>query len=177
MCILLWVTHSIKVTWVKLIDRLFEFFMYFLFFSVYVLLVTERGVLKSPTITVYWTICPAAQSRFSPFQNFKAPSFFLLSYYFCIGGPLWHLQKFIQYIIVESPLHHSPFYLFPHSWNSFNRSHFSIFIHECINISTILLLYPFFISFLFPQVPIPRQELFYLPALWFWKKDIFICLR
>jgi hypothetical protein len=26
---------------------------------------------------------------------------FLLSYYYCTGDKLWHLQKFLQYIIVE----------------------------------------------------------------------------
>jgi hypothetical protein len=29
-------------------------------------------------------------------------------------------------------LHHSPLSSLPHSWNSFNRSHFSIDIHACI---------------------------------------------
>jgi hypothetical protein len=34
--------------------------------------------------------------------------------------------------LVVHPLHHSPLPLFPHSWNNFNRSHFSIFIHDYI---------------------------------------------
>jgi hypothetical protein len=55
---------------------------------------------------------------------------FLLPYY-CTGGTMWHLQKFLQY----SWIHPSIILLYPpspHSWNSFNRSHFSIFIHEYI---------------------------------------------
>jgi hypothetical protein len=67
----------------------------------------------------------------------------------------------------------------PHSWNSFDRSHFSIFIHEHI----IFPLYsPSYTFCLQPPptpalVPTPRQELFYIPILCFWKKDIFVCIR
>jgi hypothetical protein len=42
------------------------------------------------------------------------------------------------------------------------------------NISTILnFLYPFFISSPLPLIPTPRQNLFYLPFLCFWKKGHF----
>jgi hypothetical protein len=87
--------------------------------------------------------------------------FFLLSYYHCSWGTSWHLQKFLQYFIVEfTPsilLHYVPS---PHSWNSFNTSHFSIFIYEYIiflpySPSYTLSLYPPPL----PQVPIPRQDL------------------
>jgi hypothetical protein len=50
--------------------------------------------------------------------------------YDCSGGTLGYLQKCLQYILVRFTL--SDILLLPlsHSWNSFNRSHFSIFIHE-----------------------------------------------
>jgi hypothetical protein len=63
---------------------------------------------------------------------------------------------------------------FPHSWNSFNRSHFSIYIHEYMIFAlrspscTVSLYLPHTL------VPTPRQDLFYLPVL-FLKKRCF-CL-
>jgi hypothetical protein len=40
-------------------------------------------------------------------------------------GTLWHLQRFLQSLSTPFPL--SP--LLPHSWNSNNRYHFSIYIY------------------------------------------------
>jgi hypothetical protein len=75
----------------------------------------------------------------SPWENptklFFVPNFYIYIYIFftvVLGeGTLWHLQKSLQYIKYNHtwihPLHHSS--LPPHSWNSFNRYHFSIYIH------------------------------------------------
>jgi hypothetical protein len=95
-------------------------------------------------------------------QNWNSilDSLYKIHYFFifcCTGGTLWHLPNLLQSII----LLYSPS---PHSWNSFNRSHFSIFIFEYI----IFLPYSFFYTFsLYPPpsywCQLPRQELFYLP--------------
>jgi hypothetical protein len=69
------------------------------------------------------------------------------------------------------PLHHPPLSSSLHSWNSFNRCHFSIFIHVYIIFPPYSPPTPF--PFLFPPptgVPTPRQDLLYLPVLHFWKK-------
>jgi hypothetical protein len=61
----------------------------------------------------------------------------------------------------------------PHSWNSFNTSHFSICIHKYI---IFLLHSPSYTLFLYPPplplLPIYRQDPFYLPVLHDWKKAI-----
>jgi hypothetical protein len=50
-------------------------------------------------------------------------------FYYCTGDTLWHLQNLSQYIIVEfSPSIILLYSLFTHFWNSFNRSHFSIYM-------------------------------------------------
>jgi hypothetical protein len=88
--------------------------------------------------------------------------YFLLSYYYFTGGTLWHFQKYLQYILVKFT---SPSFSFisPHTQNSFNRSHFSIFHIWTHNISTIFtLLHPFLISSPVPLVPTSIQDLFYL---------------
>jgi hypothetical protein len=41
------------------------------------------------------------QSEIFYFFNFNLLFYFKISYYYCTGDMLWHLQKFLQYIIVE----------------------------------------------------------------------------
>jgi hypothetical protein len=67
---------------------------------------------------------------------------YLLSYC-CTEGTSWHLQRFLQYIIVEFTTYTILLYpLSPHSRNCFRMSHL---VH---NISTAFTLpHPFFISF------------------------------
>jgi hypothetical protein len=58
--------------------------------------------------------------------------FIYLLFYCCAACTLWDLQKFLQYVkylIVEFTPPSFSFIPFPHSWNSFNRSYFSIYIH------------------------------------------------
>jgi hypothetical protein len=79
------------------------------------------------------------------------------------------------------PFHHSPPYPLPHSSNSFNRSHFSIFIYEYI------IFLPYFPSYILSwYLPPPSHWYQPLDRTWFMflssffegeKKDIFVCLR
>jgi hypothetical protein len=77
------------------------------------------------------------------------PFLFLLSCHYCTVG--WCIGTFTKvltiYHILIHPLHHSPLSPSCYSWDSFNRSRFSIFIHEYIifllhSSSYILSLYP-----------------------------------
>jgi hypothetical protein len=53
--------------------------------------------------------------------------FILYFYYFSMWGTLWHFTNFLT--INHSWICPPPLFLFPYSWNSFNRSYFSIYIH------------------------------------------------
>jgi hypothetical protein len=75
------------------------------------------------------------------------------------------------------PLHHFPLFPSPHSWNSFNRSHFSIYIH----VYSVFALYshphlPMALSPPPPHLPmgptslLSRKVLFCTPVLWFYKR-------
>jgi hypothetical protein len=81
--------------------------------------------------------------------------------------------------ICHSWIHLSTILLYlssPHSWNSFNRCHFYTWVHSISTIFT--LLHPFLLSFPLPLASTPRQDLFYLSVLCFWKKnDNFICFK
>jgi hypothetical protein len=63
----------------------------------------------------------------------------------------------------------------PYSWNSFNRTYFSIFIHGYLIFPLYSPSFTFFISSPLPLVPSPRQEQFYFPVL-FMKKKRHFCL-
>jgi hypothetical protein len=70
--------------------------------------------------------------------------------YCCTGGTLWHSPKFLQYVIVEFTPPSFSFIPYPHSWNYFNKSHLSIFIHEYIIFTLTFLKRKFEVRLLFP---------------------------
>jgi hypothetical protein len=78
----------------------------------------------------------------------------LLSYYCCAGVHCDIYKSSYSVSLLNSPSPSSSFIPSPHSWNSFNKPQFSIFIFT--------LLHPLLISFPCPLVPTSRQDLFYL---------------
>jgi hypothetical protein len=99
----------------------------------------------------------------------KTLSYFEVFYFFIIVvlGVHCDIYKSSYNIsLLNSSFHHSPFSPLPHSWNTFNRSNFSIFIHVYI----IYLLYsPYYTLSLYPPpscwYQLTRQYLFHLPVL------------
>jgi hypothetical protein len=76
----------------------------------------------------HWSYC--FPLRLCP--KFVSPSHFIYLFFIIVlgRGILWHLQKFLWYINI--PYLNSPppsFSFVLHSWNSFNRYLFSIYIH------------------------------------------------
>jgi hypothetical protein len=108
----------------------------------------------------------------------KCLSYQKLSYHCCTGRTLRHLQKCLWCVLVNfTSSIILLYYLSPHSWNSFNRPHFFVFICEYI------IFPPYSLSFTFSfYTPLfywylARQDLFYLLVLHFQRKDSFLCLR
>jgi hypothetical protein len=106
--------------------------------------------------------------------------FYFILLYYCIGGTLWHLQKFLTiYHSSVHLLHHSPLLPPPpNSWNSFNMSHF-FHLHTCVyNVSTIFVfLQPFLISSPPPMGTNPKTGPILPSCSLLMKKDHFVCLR
>jgi hypothetical protein len=52
-------------------------------------------------------------------------------FFYCCArcNTTWHLQNFLNIYLNSCPLSFSCILSSPHSWNSFNRSHFSIYTH------------------------------------------------
>jgi hypothetical protein len=114
-------------------------------------------------------------------ENKRTWIFFLL---FIILLLYWgYIVTFTNILTIYPSLIHPPIVLlYPsshYSLNSFNMSHFSIFIHVYIiflqySASFTLSLYPLSSHWYQP----PKQDLFYLPVPHFWKKKcVFVCLR
>jgi hypothetical protein len=82
-------------------------------------------------------------------------------FFIAVLGVLFSKNLIIYYSWIH-PLHHSPLPPDPHSWNSFNKSHFSIYIH----VYTVFA--PHSPSFtLFPHPP-PSHWYQHCIFIWFW---------
>jgi hypothetical protein len=93
-------------------------------------LITQQGYSLSLSLSFQYAAVSPYINNSLLYQFGLVLYFLIISRYVYCRGPSWYLHKFLQ--CVTHPLHHSPLSSSPHSWNSFNRSHFSIFIHEYI---------------------------------------------
>jgi hypothetical protein len=90
----------------------------------------------------------------------KAKNLFIFNFsplFLCrVGVHCGIYKSFIMYQIYHTrvhPLHLSPSSLLPHSWNSFNRSHFCLYIYVCTLFALYLPFQPFPNHLPFPSMP------------------------
>jgi hypothetical protein len=107
--------------------------------------------------------------------------FLKFSFIIVLGVHLTFTKVLTMYQIYHTwihPLHHSSLSSSAHFWNSFNRSHFPIYIHLYIVFapSSPPSPFPHFSPHNGTNTSTPRQNLLCLPVLWFCKRKTMICL-
>jgi hypothetical protein len=144
---------------------------------------------KLPSKTI-WSLCKRLEQQiqysflrswFCKFLSLQNDMIFYCSGWGYIVSFINVLIIYQTYFIWIHSLHQSPLLPSPHYWNSFNRYHFSIYIHvytvfaPCSPFHTFLPLLP-----LVTGTKLPSKNMFCPSILWFCKRkrnDIFVCLR